>query len=666
MDSIKDETEKLRNNPKSKEISDIDCDFSHTSFFNIKLYTFILCLINVFGSAGTAIIMGTVTTLQKAFHLNSSQMGIIQAAYSFGYSGSILFVGHFASNKPRWVSTGTIFVALSCFLPLICHFVIWAPDTLKKQNFLANFSQNDNLCHGSPLTSLPAHSCDEASSDPESNFPIGFLIFVTASLCSGFGFSPLNTVALTFIDDNVPKKESAFYMGLTMSMYAVGPVIGLFFHAYVMQFDAVTLDKKESVDFGFVGAWWISYLIVGSFLFLLALLLLLFPKHLQLNKASDETRSVFLQKEKLERPNFLIKFLGAIFDLLSNPIYLTTLVGSSLFSGGMTGLFYFFPKIIENQFGVSSTISNICFGIVEIPVGIGMVLGGWLIKRFDFSIRGAALFTPLLQMFGVIAIGIILFIQCSPSYWPGITDSLETDLGEVLNFTLECNSACNCDISGDKFSPVCGADGQNFLTPCHAGCSSFDNKSVYSNCSCIEDKWPQTAEVGSCLSIPAKDSFFPNFLPCPLLLVYMAIFLIAMLAFFLTRLTVVNVCIRVVKDENKGLALGLRSFCGNIMGNVVSTVIIGKIMDSACLIWHSDLQNQLTLSVNSCLNVIQPKTGNCMVYASSRFHWMTHSFSGSLDLLGIFSFFVAYWCTRRSPSIQNGQAVEKNDNAVAS
>ena len=47
---------------------------SHHRFFNVKTYTLLISLIYACCAAGTAIIIGTVTTLQKAFGFSSTQV----------------------------------------------------------------------------------------------------------------------------------------------------------------------------------------------------------------------------------------------------------------------------------------------------------------------------------------------------------------------------------------------------------------------------------------------------------------------------------------------------------------------------------------------------------------------------------------------------------------
>ena len=53
-------------------------------------------------------------------------------------------------------------------------------------------------------------------------------------------------------------------------------------------------------------------------------------------------------------------------------------------------------------------------------------------------------------------------------------------------FELTCNLTCNCDFN--KYSPICGADGMIYFSPCHAGCSQLTTEkkeTQFFNCDCI-------------------------------------------------------------------------------------------------------------------------------------------------------------------------------------
>ena len=349
---------------------------------------------------------------------------MIQASYSVGYAGSILFVSHFAekSHKPRWVAAGAAAVAISCLLPLLPHFALWLP----AYRDATSLSQSDNGVDAASLdkhagllcqiggTSAASFECPSSTSDAaksgvsldpkySSSNEIAYVIFAVASAFAGLGNSPLNTVGMTYIDENVPKQDSAFYMGIPMSMFAVGPVLGFFFHAYIMQFHAAdaffpmedddgvngngttSTTIKTTKDPDFVGAWWISYLIVGCTISCLAGLALLFPRRLQTGKRrvdgkddGEEEEQKPLTSEKKEDKADSMKekngdvvmenggantspspsgkgkhdwsvetvssptslwvhvksLLKALFDLLTNPVYLSTLVDSACFSTG--------------------------------------------------------------------------------------------------------------------------------------------------------------------------------------------------------------------------------------------------------------------------------------------------------------------------------------------
>lgn len=77
------------------------------------------------------------------------------------------------------------------------------------------------------------------------------------------------------------------------------------------------------------------------------------------------------------------------------------------------------------------------------------------------------------------------FNYCESSIF--VSDSALVDLEKLLVFNAfrfesspTCNSNCQCDYV--KYSPVCGSDGNSYISACHAGCKvgeRIGNKMVF-------------------------------------------------------------------------------------------------------------------------------------------------------------------------------------------
>lgn len=59
-----------------------------------------------------------------------------------------------------------------------------------------------------------------------------------------------------------------------------------------------------------------------------------------------------------------------------------------------------------------------------------------------------------------------------------ILSTYDSSLFFLCLFSRNCSLPCSC--SDEAFNPVCGSDGVEFLSPCHAGCKTGINKSLVS------------------------------------------------------------------------------------------------------------------------------------------------------------------------------------------
>ena len=86
----------------------------------------------------------------------------------------------------------------------------------------------------------------------------------------------------------------------------------------------------------------------------------------------------------------------------------------------------FLPKYIEHQFGLDNSMSNIYTGGVAIPGAcLGIVLGGFLVKRFQINPFGAAKMAIISNIFCTGGIFVLIFVGCKNVRMAGTTISYE-------------------------------------------------------------------------------------------------------------------------------------------------------------------------------------------------------------------------------------------------
>ena len=84
---------------------------------------------------------------------------------------------------------------------------------------------------------------------------------------------------MPFIDDNVPKRSSPFYISIMHGVNLIGRLIGYFFCAYCLSlpenpWSESTLDRRDP---RFIGAWWLGFLITGFLVIVTSIPLFFYP-----------------------------------------------------------------------------------------------------------------------------------------------------------------------------------------------------------------------------------------------------------------------------------------------------------------------------------------------------------------------------------------------------
>ncbi|KAI8437946.1 hypothetical protein MSG28_010612 [Choristoneura fumiferana] len=112
-----------------------------------------------------------------------------------------------------------------------------------------------------------SHRCDADAAPEGGSWAVA--IFVVAQLLHGAGATPLFTLGVTYIDENVSKKMSSVYLGVYYTMAVVGPALG-----YVVGGQLLGITPVSSV---WIGAWWVGFLLSALLCLIVAFPLLAFP-----------------------------------------------------------------------------------------------------------------------------------------------------------------------------------------------------------------------------------------------------------------------------------------------------------------------------------------------------------------------------------------------------
>jgi hypothetical protein len=124
-----------------------------------------------------------------------------------------------------------------------------------------------------------------------------------------------------------------------------------------------------------------------------------------------------------QKPHSASEFLPALKSLFTNKVFLFTTIAGTAEGFAVSGTATFIPKFLESQFHLTSSDASFSAGVVIIPGGIlGMLIGGFLIRRFQWTCGQCAKACTIIAFLALFPI-LIFLTHCPNQDFAGVTTS---------------------------------------------------------------------------------------------------------------------------------------------------------------------------------------------------------------------------------------------------
>lgn len=523
---------------------------------------FLSCVALFQGFVMNGLINVVISTLERRFSLSSTETGLIASTYDIGTCAALLFVTYVGGrgHKPLWLGWGTFIMGIGSIVFALPHFV--APSYV---------IQNSVSCQN-----ISSAACGEE------NLRVYRGFFIASQLLHGIGATPLYTLALTYLDENVKQVHSSIYHGIFYALSLVGPGLGYllggqFLNLYTNPGETVNISNDDVL---WIGNWWMGFLIGGIAFFVLSIPLLLYPRQLPGTDKhrigrGNEMQQISDAQEISENDDFgksIKDFPRCVLIFFKNPAVLFLTLAGAMDNGLISGIATFGPKHYESMFTLTASNAAFIFGLLAIvSSAIGQIGGGLIVAKFNLTVRRMLIMCIVCSTisFGCL---LIFLMKCPNMDIAGTTVPYN---GEPTANCLSPSSEC----STDYYDPVCGADELTYLSYCDAGCVQ-DNSTHFSNCSRVLTASSITS-IGSATAISGKCTQGA----CPNKEIFGVVVALGVLFVFLTAQPALQASLRAVPFNQRSFAIGIQWLILRLLGSIPVPNILGKVLDLSCLMW---------------------------------------------------------------------------------
>lgn len=178
-----------------------------------------------------------ITSIEKAFGLSSSETGWLLTVWEIGYAVVAVIATYFATrvHLPRTIGVATVICGISGLVFALPHFVAFSDNVLSgKGKTAANITLPKNNIRHSQLCVLDNPGFNSALPENEttleenitvsdkagdqkiaSSKTLAFVLFNIGMFLQGAGKAPCYPYSSQYIDDNVDKQKTGFYLSMS-------------------------------------------------------------------------------------------------------------------------------------------------------------------------------------------------------------------------------------------------------------------------------------------------------------------------------------------------------------------------------------------------------------------------------------------------------------------
>ncbi|XP_075935261.1 solute carrier organic anion transporter family member 2A1 [Anarhichas minor] len=548
-----------------------------------SLQLFVLChgLLQLSQLLYSAYFKSTISTIERRYGLSSYSSGTISSLHEVSNGLLIVFVSYFGNrvHRPRLIGIGGLLMAVSAMMLTLPHFLSQPYEfdsALHNRHDICNLQRN----------SSGLESCGRGESRRLADTNNLWLLMASAQLLFGVGSVPIQPFGISYIDDYAGPGNSPLYIAILFAVSVFGPAIGYLLGSFMLRIyvdvDKIGLGAElelQPSDPRWVGAWWIGLLITSACLLLTSIPYFFFPRRMPSDDnviGSETDMSDDFKKPDVSLLDFLKMFPRMFVHLLLSPLFLMLVLAQCCFSSVIAGLATFLNKFLERQYSASAANSSLLVGAVNLPsVAVGMLIGGVIMKKAGLSLKTIPRFSV-----AMLTMSTLLFI---PLFFMGCPTQKVSEVNHYQNGQYGSLSLCysNCSCPASAFNPVCGSDGIEYISPCHAGCTNFTKVpnnthrvQLYTNCRCISGS-QSNAQPAPC----------PNNCSHLLLPVILVISLASLIA-CLTHNPMYMMVLRCVPSEEKSFAIGIQFLLLRILAWLPAPALFGTAIDTSCIWWR--------------------------------------------------------------------------------